>query len=154
MRTYSRCKLPKGFAYKDFKLTKNSRLKFRVCLFKTLADMRAEYKECSLETLEPGVMASVSCLTADIYNTKTDKWREDFDKDYFCCIGFVQKHISTETVTHEAVHAGFCYAYRVQKDIFPSDGDTEERIAYPAGKIAKHIFNWLHDEDLYPKRKK
>lgn len=79
------------------------------------------------------------------------------DPRYFCIIGLCQRWLSMEVVTHEAVHAGYCYEKRVRRNLFGKVGDfDEERIAYPAGRIAGAVNEFLHSKGLYlssPKRK-
>lgn len=78
------------------------------------------------------------------------------DPRYFCIIGLCQRWLSAEVVTHEAVHAGYCYEKRVQRNLFGKVGDfDEERIAYPTGRIAGAMNEFLRNKNLYlgPPRK-
>jgi hypothetical protein len=72
------------------------------------------------------------------------------DPRYFCLIGLTLGNLSMEIISHEAVHAGFCYEKRVKRNVF---GDAaafdEERIAYPAGAIAAGINRFLDKAGLY-----
>lgn len=73
------------------------------------------------------------------------------DRRYFCLIGLCVGHLTMEILTHESVHAGFCYAKRVGRNLFgPAAEFDEERIAYPAGIIAASVNRYLHKKGLYP----
>ena len=73
-----------------------------------------------------------------------------FDRRYFCVMGFVKKWLSMEIVTHESVHAAFCYARRMTRRPWASFREfDEEDICYPAGIIARKINNKLHNLRLY-----
>lgn len=63
------------------------------------------------------------------------------DKRYFCVIGLVTGCLNAEIVTHEAVHAGFCYAKRIKRSPWDAQAKSmdEETVAYPAGEIAAKI---------------
>lgn len=86
----------------------------------------------------------------------SEAWRADgvkrlyADPRYFCVIGLVQTHLSMTVISHEAVHAGFCYEKRVRRNVFgPAADFDEERIAYPAGYIAAAINRYLDRKGLY-----
>jgi hypothetical protein len=73
------------------------------------------------------------------------------DRRYFCVIGLCANHLTMEIIAHEAVHAAYCYEKRARRNLFgaaAADFD-EERIAYPAGRIAGAINRYLYDKNLY-----
>lgn len=72
------------------------------------------------------------------------------DPRYFCIIGLCATHLSMEVISHEAVHAGFCYARRRAKDPWNDDRELgEEHVCYPAGAIAAEINRFLYKSGLY-----
>ena len=87
------------------------------------------------------------------YDAKTDTWSrrmERCDPRYFCVIGLVVGHLGMEVITHEAGHAGFCYAKRVQRAPWAAARDfDEEEVCDPAGMIAAAIKRFLHRRGLY-----
>jgi hypothetical protein len=82
---------------------------------------------------------------------KPDRVWLEGDRRYFCVIGLCLGYLSMEVVSHEAVHAAYCYEKRVGRNLFGNVGDfDEERIAYPAGRIADAINRFLYKKGLYP----
>jgi hypothetical protein len=83
----------------------------------------------------------------EVYNR-----RYSGDPRYFCVIGLaLPDGRMMEVVAHEAVHAAYCYEKRVRRNLFgtaAADYD-EERIAYPAGRIAEAIAYHLKRNGLY-----
>lgn len=128
-------KFPKGIAEGDFILAKYGRLRGRVVVFKTQKSMREQFREAFDVILPQDTAAAVVVLETG---------------NYFCCMGFAKKTLTMEFICHEAVHAAHAYRARVKRDIYPGEeGDEEERIAYPAGKIASVINKWAKQEKLY-----
>lgn len=85
-----------------------------------------------------GLYAQVQTIAA---TGKTSSYRLEADRRYFCIIGMIEGHFNAEIVTHEAIHASYCYCKRAVRspwDIHAKDFD-EEAIAYPAGAIANAI---------------
>jgi hypothetical protein len=77
------------------------------------------------------------------------------DPRYFCVIGLVRGWLSMEVISHEAVHAGYCYEKRVRRNLFGAIGDfDEERVAYPAGRIAGAMNEFLARKGLYLSKRK
>ena len=73
------------------------------------------------------------------------------DPRYFCVVGLCLGWLNMEVISHEAVHAAYCYEKRVGRNLFgdaAADFD-EERIAYPAGRIAAAVNRFLHKKGLY-----
>ncbi len=99
--------------------------------------------------LGAGCLGAVSALG---YERPTTKGRSVWvcDPRYFCIIGLCLGHLSMEVLSHEAVHAGFCYARRRGRDPWNDDRRLgEEDVAYPAGRIAAAMNRYLADNDLY-----
>lgn len=75
------------------------------------------------------------------------------DPRYFCVIGLSLPDVRRKWMTiisHEAVHAGFCYAKRVTRSPWAEKFDfDEEQIAYPSGNIASGINRQLYRRKLY-----
>lgn len=144
-------KFPKGIASTDLRLTRGSKLKARLAVFENGAQMRREWKQCFKEHLGRKTVGAVKSLALDVITAEGLEYTEHPNADYYCFIGLIKGYLSMEIVCHESVHAGFAYAERVNRDIFPSEGDEEERIAYPAGKVARQINRWLHKNGYYEK---
>jgi hypothetical protein len=73
------------------------------------------------------------------------------DPRFFAVMGLCLGWLSMEVVSHEAVHAAYAYEERVGRNMFgaaAADFD-EERIAYPAGRIAAGVNAFLHRKGLY-----
>lgn len=74
------------------------------------------------------------------------------DPRYFCVIGLCIGYLGMEVISHEAVHAGFCYAGRRGRDPWNDDKRLgEEDVAYPAGRIAAALNRYLDAKGLYDK---
>ena len=77
-------------------------------------------------------------------------WTEVLGKPHFAIMGLVHGHLTMEIVVHESVHAAFCYAKRCKRTPWAHYADfDEEEVAYPAGRIARALNAYLHDEGLY-----
>lgn len=74
----------------------------------------------------------------------------EVDPRYFALCFLTHGHLTMEILSHEAVHLGFCYAKRVEREIFKASGSfDEERIAYPAGRLAAALNRAIHAAGLY-----
>lgn len=127
-------------------------------MFRTLRDMHRWW----LKNL--GGSGSVSGCWARVQGLY--RWKETIDGNgcvvkrrlsqadarYFCVIGFSRTQLNMEVISHESVHAGFCYAKRVRRTPWKAARDfDEEHVAYPAGEIAAAINSWCHKHGFYGK---
>ena len=83
----------------------------------------------------------------------------EVDPRYCAVIGLCAGYLSMNIVTHESVHAAFCFAARSSRMstwALTPNSVPDETIAYPAGQIASKITGLLLKHGLYdyPYRKK
>lgn len=138
----------------DIAPTEHGRLFAKVLMFRTLRDLRRWCKK-NLGGSGSDYSASVQGLF---------RWKESvggdgrvirrrismLDRRYFCVMAFARTRLSMEVISHESVHAGFCYAKRVRRTPWKAARDfDEEHVAYPAGSIAAAINAWCHEHDFY-----
>lgn len=102
-----------------------------------------------LEADCPGVANDLQTIRCKI-DKKGVKSNERIETDarYFSVIG-LSLPITTEIVLHEAVHAAYAYERRVKRMPWePYKSFDEERICYPAGKIADAILRFANQKKL------
>lgn len=134
----------------DVPVHRYGRLMAKVLIFKTPAALSRFWKTILGHDLGKDCKGAVNALGCQIENVRTGKVRMEGDPRYFCVIGLCVGWLGMEVVSHEAVHAGFCYEKRVRRNLFGQAADfDEERIAYPAGAIAAGIGRFLHDHGFY-----
>lgn len=126
-----------------------SRLCAKLLIFNNRKHLRQFWQRVLSQPKLPGnTLGVVNGLIAEVSEGKTSFHYLSADPRYYCVIGLVRDFLYTEIITHEAVHAAFCYAKRVKrtpwdKEVLKMD---EEAIAYPAGKIARAITNLIRDD--------
>ena len=94
-------------------------------------------------------------MSRTVKNVKTGRRRREVDGRYFCCIGLLERHLKMRIISHESVHAAFCYARRQSRnqwDKLARDSD-EEAIAYPAGEITRGIVWFLERKGFIGQKK-
>lgn len=72
------------------------------------------------------------------------------DPSYFACIGLIRKHLTTDVIAHEAVHAAFAFTKRQSRspwDVYAKQHD-EEAICYPTGWLAGNIAEFISSSGL------
>lgn len=149
---YTTSRFPKGIASKDIKLTPGSKLAARVVIFKNITDLRRQVKNVFGIELGNSCYAAVIDLADIVEDGQTGKKVLQCDPKYYCFIGFAQNKLSIEYVCHECVHAGYAYEKRVKRDIWaPINSIDEERVAYPAGMLARNIMAWIWKNKLHEK---
>ena len=132
------------------------RLFAKVLMFRTLRDLRRWWPK-NMGSLIPGSCASVQGLytwkeTIDGKGRVICRRILKLDRRYFCVMGFSRTQLNMEVISHESVHAGFCYAKRVRRTPWEAARDCdEEHVAYPAGSIAQAINHWCHKHGFYEK---
>lgn len=150
--TYTAYKFPRGVASVDLKLSRGSRLLAKVIVFKNMTAMRAAFKKYFDSELGNGCMAAVHDLAREVVSFREGEESKhlEVDKKYYCVIGFTLEYLNMEIICHECVHAGYAYEKRVRRDVWaPINSIDEERVAYPAGKLARQINKWLWKNNLY-----
>lgn len=132
--------------------TPRGRLKAKLLVFSSKVAMRRTWRAVSGSDLGPGAEGFVNSLQAT-----SEKYENgvvvasylDLDRDFFCIIGLVDGKLSSNHISHEAVHAAFAYEKRVKRNVWGPIGDfDEERIAYPAGYITAGIVRVLRKAGL------
>ena len=129
-------------------------LSAKVIVFKTPRDLKKFWNAGmnNMQRLGKGrVLGAATGLYCEVFSGKSGKSHLEVDPRYFCFIGLTRKNLSMECISHEAVHAAFCFAKRKSRnpwDIYAKTHD-EEAIAYPAGRIAAVINRKLHKLGLY-----
>ena len=139
----------------DIRPTRHGRLYAKLLIFKNPRTLQVFWRD----GLKNGSLGrwTVGAVNALVHWTETVgatgeviRKQRDVDPRYFCVIGLCETKLSMEVISHEAVHAGFCYAKRVKRT--PWDAARkfdEEEVAYPSGAIAKKINAFLYARKLY-----
>lgn len=125
----------------------------KLIVFKTPSDLKRFWREGLNRASSLGrgrTLGAVNGLYCEVIPTKGSRYLE-VDPRYFCFIGLTRKHLNMETISHEAVHAAFCFVKRKSRTPWSVLAKThdEEAIAYPAGRIAAAINRALHKRNLY-----
>jgi hypothetical protein len=143
----------------DIKPLPRGRLAAKLLVFESQPALRAFWKKTTgfdISRRCPGVVNALAHEVIKVGRTdnEPDEHRLCGDQRYFCMIGLCLGDLYPEILTHEAVHAGFCYEKRVKRNMFgKAVGDfDEERIAYPSGAIAAGINDFLHRKKLYGRK--
>lgn len=138
--------LHKGEAFIEKDIRVNSgRLRAKVLIFHNTKSLRKFWKSFHGASLGRKCLGVVNGLSCEIFKVEKDgsetNRRTEVDARYFCVIGLVKNHLTLEVVTHESVHAAFCYTKRVNRKNLWHDAlsNDEETICYPAGRIAAEI---------------
>jgi hypothetical protein len=158
-RSFARLPHAKGLvAERDVKPMRGGKIAAKVLVFENRGAMRAFWKRYSGYdiTRNCGGVVNALCherIRIDRNGNETSRTLHG-DRRYFCMVGLALGDLCAEFITHEAVHAGFCYEKRVKRNVFgKAVGDfDEERIAYPVGRIMAGINSFLHDEKLYDRK--
>lgn len=139
----------------DILPSRRARLAAKLVLFSTPRDLRKFWTDVlGRPDLGRGCLGAVNAMGYHAMYVEDDdsisKERWVCDPRYFCVIGLCLGHLSMEIISHEAVHAGFCYARRRGRNPWNDDRSLgEEDVAYPAGAIAAAINRYLFAEGLY-----
>lgn len=162
-RTFTRHPKAKGIELeKDLKIGA-SRLRAKLLIFKTRLHLRTFWRDVLHKSdLGRRCYGAVNGLVCEVQtvgkNGNVTNKKLVADARYFCVIGLVKHCMSAEIVTHEAIHAGFCYAKRIKRSPWDTEAlrMDEETVAYPAGEIAAKINDvmWRNKPTLLTKRQK
>lgn len=138
----------------DVRPTPYGRVFAKVLMFKSLRCLRDFWRK----RLGVSIARSQACVnqlsswTVFLDGTGTVRARKirSFDRRYFCVMGFALRHLDMEIICHECVHAGFAYEKRVKRRPWAEVGELdEERVAYPAGILARAINWWCYQHEFY-----
>ena len=151
------CKRYGIFINESFTLEKWKKLKMHLLVFRDNRKMIA-YAGEQLKEIHSGgdsiqTMGMVIC--ANQCFIRVEEGKEDFcfvkqDRQYVCVILLSAECIHSEGVNHEAVHAGFAYYRRVHRTRWdePIAVFDEEGVAYPAGLVARRIYQILSKHNV------
>lgn len=135
----------------------HGRLKAKLLVFKNRGCLRAFWRGLHgglNGALSSYCVGAVNGLYSEVINFRKGIEEKPYlrvDRRYFCVIGLLVGKLSMEVISHEAVHAAFCYVKRKSRapwDVHAKHMD-EEAVAYPAGRIAAAINRTLHAAGLY-----
>jgi hypothetical protein len=140
----------------DVSVSKGSSLHVKVLLFQDLPSMHRFWKlGLGRPALSPDTLAVSNPLTDEVHFCKTKGIPQrppelQVDPRYFCALGFARDCLTYEFVVHESIHAGFAYSRRVRGKHrwYDDDSRGEERVCYPAGRIAESIFKLFANERM------
>lgn len=137
----------------DIQLTRGSRLRAKLLVFDTPKSLRQFWlKGLGRSDLGRGCLGAVSSLSLECchFPAKGQKQRPphiECDPRYFCIIGLCKGHLTMEIICHEAVHAGFSYAKRQMRQMWPNEKECgEEGVCYPSGVIASEITSYCRQK--------
>ncbi len=139
----------------DISPTRRGRLKAKLLIFATVNDLKRFWRvDLDKGSLGRFTKGAVNGLCHEVLRVNPDGstafHKNVYDPRYFCVIGLVKRWLSMEVISHESVHAGFCYAKRVKKTPWAAAREfDEEEVAYPAGAIAAAINRFLFRKGLY-----
>ena len=135
----------------EIRVSEHSRIRAKLLVFRSNKAMRDFFRDV-LD--RPGAVCKktqgICCPLTMIWMKYdgTEEWK--CDPRYFCVVGLIKSHLTTEIIVHESVHAGFAYMARQNaKQWSKTDAMDEEEVCYPAGRIANGINQFLHSEGLY-----
>lgn len=128
----------------DIAPTRNG-LKAKTLIFKTNRDLCYFWKHgLGLGNLGRYCNGAVNSLAIHHHDPVTMECNAvEVDKNFFCVIGLIQKHMTNEVLAHEAGHAAIHYHQRVNgnKNIWEKTHQSkDEGLCYPLGIIAHHLF--------------
>lgn len=137
----------------DIAVSPRSRLRAKLLVFDGVRHMRRFIKTALGWN---GAKAGAFCqkLSVDVLTVHKDGRETKLtkrDPRYFAIIVLAKNRLFLEYVVHEANHAAFEYADRVNRmGRWPDDIDnSEERVCYPTGRIVCAINHALQDANLW-----
>lgn len=140
----------------DIFVTGRARLRLKVVVFESTKWLRHFWKEVlgRQDDLGRTCRGAVNGLAYEQISFKPGQPERStmmVDPRYYAIMGLVKGHLNMEIITHESVHAAFAYARRHHRNMWAGQNDLEEEnVCYPAGRIARQINIFLHEEGLYP----
>lgn len=139
----------------DVAVSKRSSLRAKVLLFRDLESMGRFWRlGLGRPALSHDTLAVSNPLTVTVHFCKVKGKPQRppevrVDPRYFCALGFAKGALTPEFIIHESVHAGFAYSRRVRGKHEWLDDNEEERVCYPAGRIADGIIRMFSKEGLF-----
>lgn len=131
------------------------RLRAKVVVFKTTRDLRVFWKrrvrhDPDLGARCLGAVNGLGRLSEQCGGPKDGQRVLQVDRRFFCLIGLTRDNLTMRVLSHESVHAAYCFAKRRSTngwDKHAAEFD-EEAIAYPTGEIARALVAFLERERL------
>jgi hypothetical protein len=139
---------------RDIRASRRGRLRAKLLVFDSKLSLHRFWRaRVSERKLGRGCVGAVNALSILRCNPTTGRERLYVDRRYFCVIGLVRTHVWATTLTHEAMHAGFCYARRLGGGgpFAKIDDHEEEEVCYPAGNVAGGINAAVRAAGFYKK---
>ena len=136
------------------KISNHSRLRAKLLVFDTNRSMGHFYthaldKPGAVCPKTRGICSSLTYELVKFHPDGRETSRLVVDPKYFCLIGLLAGHLTTEIITHESVHAAFAYKARMRGRVWSQEHELEEEeICYPAGVIARLVTQHLKTENL------
>lgn len=127
-------------------------LRAKLLIFKNRSGLRNFWKKIGKGDLGSKCTGAVNALAYEVhhFSKSGESAYIKADPRYFCVIGLVKGHLNMEVISHESMHAGFAYAKRRTGKFWVSATEMdEEKVCYPAGRIARQINMVLYKEGLY-----
>jgi len=91
----------------------------------------------------------VNKLGIQHYNDAGELVSIEVDRNYFCIVCLVEGNLTAEILSHEAVHVGFAWDYRMRgKGPFEDAHSAEENVCYPAGIFLNQVLSFIKREGL------
>jgi hypothetical protein len=139
----------------DVAVSPKSSLRLKVLVFRHRADLFRFWKRgLAWGEPHPSTRAVFNPLTVTVedYSRTPRKLRRPpellVDPRYFGVIGFIEGALTPEYIIHECIHAGFAYSRRVGGNHHWPDDDEEERVCYPAARLADAVIRSLHNKGM------
>lgn len=135
---------------RDLRPTRHGKLWAKLAILNTRTHLRKAWKAVVGSDLGTRCGGAVNGCATEWLQPHDGSRRLEADRRYFALCMLAKRSISVEVISHEAVHLGFCYAKRVEREIFKASGSfDEERIAYPAGRLAAAINHAIWEAGLW-----
>lgn len=143
--------VPEAVAQANIRVN-DGRLRAKLLVFKNPTQLRKYWLRMSGQNLGRGCLGAVNALAYPSITFPGGRETIKVDARFFCVIGLVKDHLTMRIITHESVHAGFCFAKRNARSWWDAQASEfdEEPIAYPAGEIGREIVIALTRLKLLP----
>ena len=124
----------------------------KVLIFKNSKDLHGWWK-CKIKSHYLPKGDTLGAVNGLFYESIPQKGKPylQVDPRYFCVIALTKNNLTMEVITHESVHAAYCFIKRKSRTPWAklAKENDEEEVAYPAGRIAAAINRELYKRNLY-----
>lgn len=139
---------------KDLKIHRNARLRAKLVVFDTNKNLRRFWNKVlytpDLGESCGGAVNALERTCIRFLKNGTEESHIQRDPLYFCLIGLLKNHLTTEVICHESVHGAFALQRRRSGVLWSGQQDMpEEAVCYPAGILASLINFEIHKANLY-----